>query len=182
MPPPVQSVAPSRPGGEDAPHSCGLVPAVHVAWMPRGRECLVWLSPRTGGDCLSRGLGESSLGRRWVCPGRQQPHRQDRRAQCLFPSPQGAPAMLRVSAAAWPLTGRPLSPQFDRSIQKLLATRIAVYLMTFLIVTVAWAAHTRCQLGRLQLCHLGGVTGSYVHSAPTRCRSGGWRAAPHLLG
>lgn len=33
--------------------------------------------------------------------------------------------------------------QFDKSIQKLLATRIAVYLMTFLIVTVAWAAHTR---------------------------------------
>ncbi|XP_058402481.1 endosomal/lysosomal proton channel TMEM175 isoform X3 [Diceros bicornis minor] len=32
---------------------------------------------------------------------------------------------------------------FDKSIQKLLATRIAVYLMTFLIVTVAWAAHTR---------------------------------------
>nr|XP_012329201.1 endosomal/lysomomal potassium channel TMEM175 isoform X4 [Aotus nancymaae] len=33
--------------------------------------------------------------------------------------------------------------QFDRSVQRLLATRIAVYLMTFLIVTVAWAAHTR---------------------------------------
>ncbi|XP_047574525.1 endosomal/lysosomal proton channel TMEM175 isoform X9 [Lutra lutra] len=33
--------------------------------------------------------------------------------------------------------------RFDKSIQKLLATRIAVYLMTFLIVTVAWAAHTR---------------------------------------
>lgn len=33
--------------------------------------------------------------------------------------------------------------QFDKSLQKLLATRIAVYLMTFLIVTVAWAAHTR---------------------------------------
>ncbi|XP_045330831.1 endosomal/lysosomal potassium channel TMEM175 isoform X1 [Leopardus geoffroyi] len=33
--------------------------------------------------------------------------------------------------------------RFDKSIQRLLATRIAVYLMTFLIVTVAWAAHTR---------------------------------------
>ncbi|XP_038626101.1 endosomal/lysosomal potassium channel TMEM175 isoform X2 [Tachyglossus aculeatus] len=33
--------------------------------------------------------------------------------------------------------------QFDKSIQKLLATKIAVYLMTFLIVTVAWAAHIR---------------------------------------
>lgn len=34
--------------------------------------------------------------------------------------------------------------EFDKSVQRLLATRIAVYLMTFLIVTVAWAAHTRC--------------------------------------
>ncbi|XP_028909488.1 endosomal/lysosomal potassium channel TMEM175 isoform X2 [Ornithorhynchus anatinus] len=33
--------------------------------------------------------------------------------------------------------------QFDKNIQKLLATKIAVYLMTFLIVTVAWAAHIR---------------------------------------
>ncbi|XP_059743450.1 endosomal/lysosomal proton channel TMEM175 isoform X2 [Bos taurus] len=33
--------------------------------------------------------------------------------------------------------------EFDKSVQRLLATRIAVYLMTFLIVTVAWAAHTR---------------------------------------
>uniref|UniRef100_A0A5F8G477 Endosomal/lysosomal proton channel TMEM175 n=1 Tax=Monodelphis domestica TaxID=13616 RepID=A0A5F8G477_MONDO len=33
--------------------------------------------------------------------------------------------------------------RFDKSIQKLLATKIAVYLMTFLIVTVAWAAHIR---------------------------------------
>ncbi|XP_037685126.1 endosomal/lysosomal potassium channel TMEM175 isoform X3 [Choloepus didactylus] len=32
---------------------------------------------------------------------------------------------------------------FDRSMQKLLATKIAVYLMSFLIVTVAWAAHIR---------------------------------------
>lgn len=36
--------------------------------------------------------------------------------------------------------------------------------MTFLIVTVAWAAHTRYQLGQLQLSHLDGVTGSYMHS------------------
>nr|XP_020633643.1 endosomal/lysomomal potassium channel TMEM175 [Pogona vitticeps] len=33
--------------------------------------------------------------------------------------------------------------KFDESIQQLLATKIAVYLMTFLIVTVAWAAHVR---------------------------------------
>lgn len=36
---------------------------------------------------------------------------------------------------------------FDKGVQKLLATRIAVYLMTFLIVTVAWAAHTRYGVG-----------------------------------
>lgn len=36
--------------------------------------------------------------------------------------------------------------EFNKGIQKLLATRIAVYLMTFLIVTVAWAAHTRSDL------------------------------------
>ncbi|KAJ8783520.1 hypothetical protein J1605_009225 [Eschrichtius robustus] len=36
-----------------------------------------------------------------------------------------------------------LFQEFDKSVQKLLATRIAVYLMTFLIVTAAWAAHTR---------------------------------------
>ena len=36
-----------------------------------------------------------------------------------------------------------LLQEFDKSVQRLLATRIAVYLMTFLIVTVAWAAHTR---------------------------------------
>ncbi|KAJ7335290.1 hypothetical protein JRQ81_013231 [Phrynocephalus forsythii] len=33
--------------------------------------------------------------------------------------------------------------KFDESIQQLLATRVAVYLMTFLIVTVAWTAHVR---------------------------------------
>ncbi|XP_053433855.1 endosomal/lysosomal proton channel TMEM175 isoform X3 [Nycticebus coucang] len=33
--------------------------------------------------------------------------------------------------------------RFDKSIETLLATKIAVYLMTFLIVTAAWAAHTR---------------------------------------
>ncbi|KAG8508610.1 Endosomal/lysosomal potassium channel protein [Galemys pyrenaicus] len=49
-----------------------------------------------------------------------------------------------AEAALWPgLTAALHVQQFDKSIQKLLATRIAVYLMTFLIVTVAWAAHTR---------------------------------------
>lgn len=33
--------------------------------------------------------------------------------------------------------------KFNESVQQLLATKIAVYLMTFLIVTVAWAAHVR---------------------------------------
>nr|XP_060619690.1 endosomal/lysosomal proton channel TMEM175 [Anolis sagrei ordinatus] len=33
--------------------------------------------------------------------------------------------------------------ELDESVQQLLATKIAVYLMTFLIVTVAWAAHVR---------------------------------------
>ncbi|XP_064415737.1 endosomal/lysosomal proton channel TMEM175 isoform X1 [Latimeria chalumnae] len=33
--------------------------------------------------------------------------------------------------------------ELEESIQQLLATKIAVYLMTFLIVTVAWAAHIR---------------------------------------
>lgn len=39
--------------------------------------------------------------------------------------------------------GNALFQKSDKSVQNLLATRIAVYLMTFLIVTVAWAAHTR---------------------------------------
>ncbi|KAI5945904.1 Endosomal/lysosomal potassium channel TMEM175 [Manis javanica] len=56
-------------------------------------------------------------------------------------------ALLSIIATVMilPVTHTEISPeqQFDRSIQKLLATRIAVYLMTFLIVTVAWAAHTR---------------------------------------
>ncbi|XP_060044368.1 endosomal/lysosomal proton channel TMEM175 isoform X2 [Erinaceus europaeus] len=44
-----------------------------------------------------------------------------------------------------PVTHTEISPEqeFDKGVQKLLATRIAVYLMTFLIVTVAWAAHAR---------------------------------------
>lgn len=33
--------------------------------------------------------------------------------------------------------------ELTESIQLLLTTKIAVYLMTFLIVTVAWAAHIR---------------------------------------
>ncbi len=33
--------------------------------------------------------------------------------------------------------------ELKQSIQALLTTKIAVYLMTFLIVTVAWAAHIR---------------------------------------
>ncbi|XP_072803888.1 endosomal/lysosomal proton channel TMEM175 isoform X2 [Vicugna pacos] len=56
-------------------------------------------------------------------------------------------ALLSIIATVMilPVTHTNISPEqeFDKSIQKLLATRIAVYLMTFLIVTVAWAAHTR---------------------------------------
>ncbi|XP_036903313.1 endosomal/lysosomal potassium channel TMEM175 isoform X2 [Sturnira hondurensis] len=55
-------------------------------------------------------------------------------------------ALLSIIATVMilPVTHTELSPQqLDKNIQKLLATRIAVYLMTFLIVTVAWAAHTR---------------------------------------
>lgn len=33
--------------------------------------------------------------------------------------------------------------ELRQSVQLLLSTKIAVYLMTFLIVTVAWAAHIR---------------------------------------
>ncbi|XP_004624751.1 endosomal/lysosomal potassium channel TMEM175 isoform X1 [Octodon degus] len=56
-------------------------------------------------------------------------------------------ALLSIIATVMilPVTHTEISPgqDFDRSMQKLLATRIAVYLMTFLIVTVAWAAHAR---------------------------------------
>ncbi|KAM5339001.1 endosomal/lysosomal proton channel TMEM175 isoform 2-T2 [Glossophaga mutica] len=55
-------------------------------------------------------------------------------------------ALLSIIATVMilPVTHMELSPQqFDKSVQRLLATRIAVYLMTFLIVTGAWAAHTR---------------------------------------
>lgn len=55
-------------------------------------------------------------------------------------------ALLSIIATVMilPVTHTEISPeQFDRSIRRLLATRVAVYLMTFLIVTVAWAAHTR---------------------------------------
>ncbi|KAM9742511.1 endosomal/lysosomal proton channel TMEM175 isoform 3-T5 [Dama dama] len=56
-------------------------------------------------------------------------------------------ALLSIIATVMilPVTHTEISPEqeFDKSVQRLLATRIAVYLMTFLIVTVAWAAHTR---------------------------------------
>ncbi|XP_069451071.1 endosomal/lysosomal proton channel TMEM175 isoform X2 [Ovis canadensis] len=56
-------------------------------------------------------------------------------------------ALLSIIATVMilPVIHTEISPEqeFDKSVQRLLATRIAVYLMTFLIVTVAWAAHTR---------------------------------------
>lgn len=36
-----------------------------------------------------------------------------------------------------------VTKELRESVQLLLTTKIAVYLMTFLIVTVAWAAHIR---------------------------------------
>ncbi|XP_075400678.1 endosomal/lysosomal proton channel TMEM175 [Tenrec ecaudatus] len=43
-----------------------------------------------------------------------------------------------------PVTHTKIYPEeFDKSIQQLLAARVAVYLMTFLLVTVAWTAHIR---------------------------------------
>ncbi|KAB0344459.1 hypothetical protein FD755_022765 [Muntiacus reevesi] len=65
--------------------------------------------------------------------------------------------------------------EFDKSVQRLLATRIAVYLMTFLIVTVAWAAHTRLfqVVGKiddtLALLNLVSLSfGSWAGAPPTR--------------
>ncbi|XP_047655459.1 endosomal/lysosomal proton channel TMEM175 isoform X4 [Phacochoerus africanus] len=56
-------------------------------------------------------------------------------------------ALLSIIATVMilPVTHMEITPEqkSDKSVQNLLATRIAVYLMTFLIVTVAWAAHTR---------------------------------------
>ncbi|XP_008062192.1 endosomal/lysomomal potassium channel TMEM175 isoform X2 [Carlito syrichta] len=66
--------------------------------------------------------------------------------QCSHRMLSFSDALLSIIATVMilPVTHTKISPeQFDKSIQKLLATRIAVYLMTFLIVTVAWAAHTR---------------------------------------
>uniref|UniRef100_A0A8I3WBE0 Endosomal/lysosomal proton channel TMEM175 n=1 Tax=Callithrix jacchus TaxID=9483 RepID=A0A8I3WBE0_CALJA len=57
-------------------------------------------------------------------------------------------ALLSIIATVMVCIGPLCRPQFDRSVQRLLATRIAVYLMTFLIVTVAWAeAHHGPVLG-----------------------------------
>ncbi|XP_012519145.1 PREDICTED: transmembrane protein 175 isoform X3 [Propithecus coquereli] len=67
--------------------------------------------------------------------------------QCSHRMLSFSDALLSIIATVMilPVTHTEISPEqhFDKSIQKLLATRIAVYLMTFLIVTVAWAAHTR---------------------------------------
>ncbi|XP_064142182.1 endosomal/lysosomal proton channel TMEM175 isoform X3 [Loxodonta africana] len=56
-------------------------------------------------------------------------------------------ALLSIIATVMilPVTHTKIYPeeQFDTSMRKLLATKIAVYLMTFLLVTVAWTAHIR---------------------------------------
>ena len=66
--------------------------------------------------------------------------------------------------------------QFDKSIQRLLATRIAVYLMTFLIVTVAWAAHTRY---RVRLGAFSGLRSTCLWLTQCVCPEG---AGPNLSG
>ncbi|XP_055240265.1 endosomal/lysosomal proton channel TMEM175 isoform X1 [Gorilla gorilla gorilla] len=84
-------------------------------------------------------------------PGDCPPGRRDEDAgegiQCSQRMLSFSDALLSIIATVMilPVTHTEISPeqQFDRSVQRLLATRIAVYLMTFLIVTVAWAAHTR---------------------------------------
>lgn len=63
--------------------------------------------------------------------------------------------------------------ELRESVQLLLTTKIAVYLMTFLIVTVAWAAHIR---SLLLLCSV--VTAVLVGLgliAPGVCLSGSFR-------
>uniref|UniRef100_A0A2K6SYQ5 Endosomal/lysosomal proton channel TMEM175 n=1 Tax=Saimiri boliviensis boliviensis TaxID=39432 RepID=A0A2K6SYQ5_SAIBB len=90
---------------------------------------------------------EQVLGTLEDCP----PSRRDEDAregmQCSQRMLSFSDALLSIIATVMilPVTHTEISPeqQFDRSVQRLLATRIAVYLMTFLIVTVAWAAHTR---------------------------------------
>nr|XP_021507473.1 endosomal/lysomomal potassium channel TMEM175 isoform X2 [Meriones unguiculatus] len=85
---------------------------------------------------LRRDEGDSSLLRRDE-EGTQSSHRMLGFSDALL--------SIIATVMILPVTHTEISPeqQFDKSIQKLLATRIAVYLMTFLIVTVAWTAHTR---------------------------------------
>ncbi|XP_053433864.1 endosomal/lysosomal proton channel TMEM175 isoform X10 [Nycticebus coucang] len=67
--------------------------------------------------------------------------------QCSHRMLNFSDALLSIIATVMilPVTHTEISPEqrFDKSIETLLATKIAVYLMTFLIVTAAWAAHTR---------------------------------------
>ncbi|KAM6150770.1 endosomal/lysosomal proton channel TMEM175 isoform 1-T2 [Erethizon dorsatum] len=83
--------------------------------------------------------GDSPLGRRDedVEEGTQSSHRMLGFSDALL--------SIIATVMILPVMHTEISPgqEFDRSMQKLLATRIAVYLMTFLIVTVAWAAHAR---------------------------------------
>ncbi|XP_057165524.1 endosomal/lysosomal proton channel TMEM175 [Ursus arctos] len=93
--------------------------------------------PHTPEVALSR-QGDSSMGTRDedAADGIQHSHRMLSFSDALL--------SIIATVMILPVTHTEISPeQFDKSIQKLLATRIAVYLMTFLIVTVAWAAHTR---------------------------------------
>lgn len=54
--------------------------------------------------------------------------------------------------------------ELRESVQLLLSTKIAVYLMTFLIVTVAWAAHIRSDLTVAVI-----VTRSSNSNVPAHC-------------
>lgn len=95
---------------------------------------------------------------------------------------EGSQVLLRPPRAWRPGAGPPaavgesasdgdalLFQEFDKSVQKLLATRIAVYLMTFLIVTVAWAAHTR--YGQAGACFW---AGSHIFVAGWVCAQQVW--------
>ncbi|XP_057560871.1 endosomal/lysosomal proton channel TMEM175 isoform X2 [Hippopotamus amphibius kiboko] len=139
-PPTAAAGAPSRgargaAAGQRNGHAGPGFPQRGIAAGMRGRTMS---GPRTPEPALD-GQGDSPTGSR------------DEEAaggmQCSQRMLSFSDALLSIIATVMilPVTHTEISPEqeFDRSVQKLLATRIAVYLMTFLIVTVAWAAHTR---------------------------------------
>ncbi|ETE67850.1 hypothetical protein L345_06359, partial [Ophiophagus hannah] len=69
------------------------------------------------------------------------PYSYDRRLGELGGGTQASQRLLAYSDALFSIIATVM--KLGESVQQLLATKIAVYLMTFLIVTVAWAAHVR---------------------------------------